>query len=370
VITLPIYSYMPEQIYTAVWLLCESIPKNSRALQTMSEVFYAAVRHKGSGLEPVKRCAAGAVDCVIGCAPAALGDFLFWRFRKVNGLLTSTRAREQLELWANTPGVLNIAEDGIAEYHLPATPTSPGIPSLGKALLVHGWEGCASQLAEPAAVLADEGYEPVLFDFGRHGNSSCGDELTDLPRMLNELLRVVERHFAPEMRVPVMVCHSAGVTVIKKALHERRLSVERLVVFSVPHESITEAAHFVITETLGLSEGTCASFLDAFDRVFPDRFGAFDVTTIGSAPHAERAQKILTLHCDPDRTAPNDQSVDFWAKEPLPHVTVRLLPGTGHVGILRDPRSLRALRHFVRGEEVPDLTTLAGAADAEETLTA
>jgi len=333
----------------------------------MSEVFYASVRNKESSvLQPIKRCVSSVADCVISCAPTTLGDFLFWRFRRVNGLLVSTRARASLDMWAKTPGVLRIADDGTAEYHLPSADTSQA--SKGKALLCHGWEGCAGQLAAPAGVLASEGYEQLLFDFGLHGNSKTGDELTDLPRMYAELLRVVERNYGPSMHVPVVVGHSVGVTVIKKAIAEGRLTCDRLVVFSVPHESLTEAAHFVITETLGLSEYACNAFLDAFARAFPDKFGAFDTSKIGGAPKAEVAKSILTLHSAPDRTSPNEHSVDIWMKEEGANLTLRLLKGTGHVGILRDARSMYALRKFVRGEAVPDEATLASEVEAAGSL--
>ena len=335
----------------------------------MSEVFYASVRNKESGgLQPIKRCVSSMADCIIGCAPTTLGDFLFWRFRRVNGLLVSTRARASLDTWAKTLGVLRIADDGTAEYHLPAADASQA--SKGKALFCHGWEGCSGQLAAPAAVLAEEGYEPLLFDFGLHGNSKkIGVELTDLPRMYAELLRVVERNFGPSMHVPVVVAHSVGVTVIKKALAEGRLTCDRLIVFSVPHESLTEAAHFIITETLGLSEYACNAFLDAFAREFPDKFGAFDTSSIGGAPKAALAKSVLTLHSAPDRTSPNEHSVDIWRKEEEANLTVRLLTGTGHVGILRDSRSLLALRLFVRGEAVPDEAALASEAEATSKLT-
>jgi len=335
----------------------------------MSDLFYASVRNKESGPQPVKRCLSGVADCVISCAPTTLGDFMFYRMRRINGFLVSTRARANLDKWAKTPGVLRIAGDGTAEYHLPSTSLSR--VSKGKALFAHGWEGCSGQLAAPAELLMAEGYEPLLFDFGLHGNSKSGDELTDLPRMYAEFLRVVERNCGPSMHVPVVVGHSFGVTVIKKAIAEGRLTCDRLVVFSVPHESLTEAAHFVITETLGLSENACNAFLDAFARSFPDKFGAFDTSSIGGAPGAEVAKSILTLHAAPDRTSPNEHSVDIWRTEGQKkgaNLTVRLLTGTGHVGIIRDARSLHALRQFVRGQAVPDEAALAREVEATRQL--
>lgn len=316
--------------------------------------FYSSVRKRpkdqAAGVSRQRPCYAGPVDAVMKCAPVATGDFLFERFRRINGLLVSKSAIDASRSWIDA-GCMQM-HDGIAEYHLS---TAAQQPAGRGALLVHGWEGCAGQLAAPARALSEEGCSPVvLFDFGAHGNAG-GQPLQDLPRMLLEFLGVVQRNF-PSMHVPVLVAHSAGVTVVKKALHLGKLTVDRLILYSLPHESIEASARFVITETLGLGESTLNAFQDAFQRAFPTRFGEFDCLEIGSIPSAATARHILCLHARGDRASPESGSVARWAQEQPSHLTLRVLPQTGHVRILSDDRALTALCSFVRGEPVMEET--------------
>jgi len=65
----------------------------------------------------------------------------------------------------------------------------------------------------------------VAFDFGAHGLSG-GDAEQSFQRMLQELLSVVVRNF-PSMHVPVIVAHSAGATIVKKALQLGKITTEK-----------------------------------------------------------------------------------------------------------------------------------------------
>jgi len=296
----------------------------------------------------------------------------------------------QIEEWKKA-GLLTVNPDGIAEYQLTET-TQPGpAPQIIKhdeansdasaapVLFVHGREGNAGQFALMAAdvVRNGGGRAVLLFDFGSHGLSKGHTRQGELseranettyPLLLEELKTVVDRHYPIPIgsacpHVPALVAHSAGCAVARMALHRGYFTVDRLaLVSSIPGSLREQQAHF-IENLLGVP-AMLPSFQCTFEKRFPGEMDEWDETTMRGVPTAATTGSVLLIHGTNDTAAPMRLSSERWAAEAgalaeegtekntsdhEKHRRVRYLPlaDAGHVRILTDPRTIRAIALFV-----------------------
>lgn len=191
----------------------------------------------------------------------------------------------------------------------------------GTVLLVHGWEGRASQMGAIATNLASEGYRVIAFDLPAHGDS--------VGRQTNvvESAAAVEdlsRRFGPFRAI---VAHSFGCAVVTAAIG-RGVTADRLVFLSPANDYIHFGRFF--SATLGLPDGTAERIRATIERrigvpwheLQPDY-----VATLSDIP-------LLVIHDEHDREIPVSQGrkvAEVWAGAEM--VTTRLL---GHRRIVRD----------------------------------
>jgi len=112
-------------------------------------------------------------------------------------------------------------------------------------LLVHGWNGRATQLGEFVSPLVERGYRVVAFDAPGHGDSP--GHQTSLPEIADSIRRVA----AHVGDVHGVVAHSMGGAATTLALSEG-LEIQRVVLISPPSNPQTFLDFF--SRAIGISE--------------------------------------------------------------------------------------------------------------------
>lgn len=199
-------------------------------------------------------------------------------------------------------------------------------------LLVHGWGGCASDMASLAAGLVRAGFRVVIFDMPAHGRSA--GHRTSLPEWLRAM-RAMEQALGA---FDAVVGHSFGATATALALEEG-LRARGAVLLAPP----AGPRYFIerVRSYLGLPEER----VDGMVRRVTERVGR-DIAFFD----ASRAARALTtpaliLHDPDDPEVPWEHGAaiaEAWAGS-------RLLPrdGLGHYRILDDPHTIAAVVDFV-----------------------
>lgn len=214
----------------------------------------------------------------------------------------------------------------------------------GVVLLVHGWEGRASQLAASfAAPLLDKGFTVVGADAPGHGRSP-GDAV-DLPAY-TEIVGALARHVESDtgQRVRAVVAHSFGAAAATLALEGGELpDVDAAVLVAPPCSLELYADTFV--KTLGLTRATAAIFRgrleERFGKEWWHRF-ALDRRAAGVDAHA------LILHDTDDKETPVTEGARLargWAGS-----TFVATNGLGHRRILREAAVVERAVAFIDGK--------------------
>lgn len=188
-------------------------------------------------------------------------------------------------------------------------------------LLVHGWNGRASQLAPFVSPLVSRGYQVVAFDAPGHGESP--GRRSSLPEIANAIRRVSDA-VGPVYGV---VAHSMGGAATTIALSEG-LVVERAVFISPP--SNPEAFVTFFAQAIGISDAVHARVRTKIE------------TTVGRKLPALRADRLaptmraplLVIHDEDDGHVPPQSGQDI--ADAWPGATFVRTHGLGHQRILRD----------------------------------
>ena len=154
--------------------------------------------------------------------------------------------------WLQTAERSAVQVDGksVVTYRWGAGPT---------VLLVHGWNGRATQLGGLAQALVAAGYQAVAFDAPAHGRSP--GKSTHIYEV-TEALEAVAAAFGP---VHGVVAHSFGCVATAFAL-VRRLPVERVVMVAPPADVETMVESF--TRLLAVPPGASAVMRHLFEQGF------------------------------------------------------------------------------------------------------
>lgn len=199
-------------------------------------------------------------------------------------------------------------------------------------LLLHGWEGQASDLAAFAQALRRAGCTVLAMDLPAHGGSA--GTRTSIPQSA-VALRAVADALGPLHGV---IAHSIGSPVAVEALHAG-MQAQRVVLLSAPAHYERYARGFAAMAGLD-GAGT-----EAVLALLRDRHG-IDVRAISlpaRAPHLR--QPVLFMHSADDRIVPIEDSLASAAAWPgARHVRVE---GLGHRRILADPEVVRTAVEFV-----------------------
>ncbi|MGK2858840.1 MAG: alpha/beta hydrolase [Thermoanaerobaculia bacterium] len=202
----------------------------------------------------------------------------------------------------------------------------------GTVLLLHGWEGRASQMGAIARELVAAGYRAVAPDFPAHG-SSLGSRTNvveaswvvyDVAKRLGPLTAIVAHSFG---------CAAATVALGHGAKADR-------VVFVAPANDLTFYSE-AFSSALRLPAGMARRIQGETER----RVGATWKSLQPDALPRELAVPLLVVHDEADREIPFAQGAKV--ARVWPDATLLPTRGLGHTRILRDPGVVRAATEFV-----------------------
>jgi pimeloyl-ACP methyl ester carboxylesterase len=197
-------------------------------------------------------------------------------------------------------------------------------------LLVHGWEGHASDMAGFIPGLLEAGLSVVVPDLPAHG-ASAGEQAS-IPLATSALLAVQ----AVLGDFHAVIAHSIGCAVSVEAM-ARGLRVGRAVLIASPARYSDHLRG--VAANLGLSPAQTAELAAELLR------RGVDVDALDSprAAHGLR-QPVLLLHSADDRVVPIRTSMELAAA--WPGAQLRRLDGLGHRRILAAPEVVEAALAF------------------------
>ncbi|HVS03796.1 MAG TPA: alpha/beta fold hydrolase [Thermoanaerobaculia bacterium] len=241
----------------------------------------------------------------------------------------------------------------LREAHRSVVPTAHGAVAAWSwgagppVLLVHGWEGRASQLSAFVPALRQAGLSAVALDAPGHGASP--GRSSSLVAMADGLEAAGPR-YGPFVAV---VAHSAGAVAATRALG-RGLAVGRAVFLAAGADLPSYARRFAAELGLG------ADFAERLRRRVEARIGVAweELDPRRMAPSLRTP--LLALHDRDDREAPLAPVEELVAR--WPGARLERTQGLGHNRILRDPGVVDRAVEFVLGGEAA-APTAPGVAD-------
>jgi pimeloyl-ACP methyl ester carboxylesterase len=233
------------------------------------------------------------------------------------------RQRQPLTLGSGEALRLATAEGEVALQRAGTGPT---------VLLLHGWEGQASDLAAFVPPLLEAGLGVLVMDLPAHGDSAGTS--TSIPQAARGL-RAVGEVLGP---LYAAVAHSLGAAVLAEALHAG-LEVQRAVLVSAPAHYERHARRFAAAAGLD-AEGT-----DEMLAVLGVTVGV-DLREISLPRRAQHLRlPALFIHSADDRVVAIEDSLTSAAAWPgAVHLSVE---GLGHRRILVDPAVVAATLQFL-----------------------
>lgn len=205
-------------------------------------------------------------------------------------------------------------------------------------ILVHGWQGTASQMAPLASAFAQRGYRAVMFDLPAHGSSA--GQSTSIPECARALRIVTEAVGACD----AIVAHSFGATSAIFAMGEGLKT--KTVAFLAPANG---PSAFIerYTRLIGLSSERVPGMI----RRLEDRVG-FKLADLDAARLARSLDiPALILHDRNDDQVPWSHGAEIaaaWRGSTLVEAN-----GLGHTGVLGDAASIRTVADFVARNLLP-----------------
>jgi len=191
----------------------------------------------------------------------------------------------------------------------------------GTVLLVHGWEGRASQMGAIAVALAEQGYRVVAVDLPAHGESvgtttnivECGRVIDDVARRLGPF--------------DAIVAHSFGCAATTAAV-ARGVRTDRLVFISPANDYIHFGRFF--SSMLGLPASTAERIRSTIEKRLGVTWNELQPDIVAQSTDIP----LLVIHDEHDREIPVEQGekvASVWANGEF--TSTRRL---GHRRIVRD----------------------------------
>ena len=217
-------------------------------------------------------------------------------------------------------------------------------------LLVHGWEGRATQLGRFVAPLVARGFRVLGFDAPAHG-AQPGKALHVLEYA--QFLRGVVAEYGPLHGV---IAHSMGAAAIGFAAH-LPLRVERAVLISTPRSVEDVVSRFEVL--LGLASRTREVLRARLENdVFRRSLAELDLAL--RPPRYLPA--TLLLATDDDADVPVADTQQLAAHWPRAHMRIALRAG-GHRKVLRDDATIEAAVRFIAADAWVPRAAVAAAGD-------
>lgn len=212
-------------------------------------------------------------------------------------------------------------------------------------LLVHGWEGQASDLGSVARALVGAGLRTIVIDLPAHGASS--GTWTSIPASARALLEV-QRQIG---ELHAVVAHSVGAAVSVEAL-ALGMAARRAVLIGAPARYLDYARAFAAQA--GLDAAQTAQMLVELKRI------GVDVASVEMPARAARLrQPALFVHATDDRVVAIADAVA--SSSAWPGARLMRVDGLGHRRILDDPAVVDAVTGFLARQAAPGEREPAGA---------
>lgn len=206
-------------------------------------------------------------------------------------------------------------------------------------VLLHGWDGRASQFATLVRELVADGYRVVAFDAPAHGVS--GGRRTYLVDWMDVLTRLQERHgtFA------AVVGHSFGGLAALVGV-AGGVRAERVVVVAAPADAEALLAQFRATLRYSsrVSDAMAVRFRERYFPADPDPFSWLSAVR----RPLPAGTPLLVIHDEGDRAVPSAEAQRIVAANPGAEVLVTR--GLGHSRVLAADEFLDAVQRFLSEE--------------------
>jgi len=208
-------------------------------------------------------------------------------------------------------------------------------------LLMHGWNGRATQLGAFIEPLVSAGYQVLAFDCPAHGYSSGRQtNLFDIAHALH----AVSARFGPFEGI---IAHSFGVAVSVYAMRHLGVATRRIVCLSPPgrisylFNQFCEMLHLPLRTRASLERRMLKNFgRDIWEQISPD----------ANAELLDDVQALL-IHDDQDRDVSLNQGRIL--RESWPGARLLRTSGLGHRQILRDPEVIDTTLQFLQNGQYP-----------------
>jgi len=208
-------------------------------------------------------------------------------------------------------------------------------------VLVHGWEGRASDLAAFAPPLLDAGYRVVAIDLPAHGLSEA--KRTSIPQSADALFWV-QQFLGP---LHAAIAHSVGTAVVVEAM-AAGMQIGRVALISAPARYVDYV--FAFAAQAGLDHAQTEQMIVALKDM------RVDVRAVATPLHARQMrQPALFVHSADDRVvAVKDgrENASAW-----PGALFMQVENLGHRRILQSPEVVIAVTAFVRTNESQPLSS-------------
>ncbi|HEU0201692.1 MAG TPA: alpha/beta fold hydrolase [Burkholderiaceae bacterium] len=271
-------------------------------------------------------------------APVYSAQVFLWftlqtRRRRASAKPCSSRAAQRVRLPAPSGGEV------VLHTYQPAN-----VAGAPRVLLVHGWNGAATDWEALARTLQERGFAVTAADMPAHGASD--GRSSSLPRFVRALQEIDRRHGPFE----VWIGHSMGAAAVVAAL-ARGARARRVVLINglvTPAGALRGFARHI-----GLSPAATAAYLRAIELRENMTLAELD-----AAHNARRvAAEVLIVHDEHDRTIPLSEAqrlAQAWAGARFMRTS-----GLGHRRILQDARVAGVVAAFAAASEAQTLAPAA-----------
>ena len=276
---------------------------------------------------------------------------LNWRLKRLNlsifGSVAPHRTARQVEQMFRTPRRLQRKADELAvlvnarplclsfaRHDLAGYEWRPRRENLDgqPILLMHGWEGRATQFAGLIEALLRQGHRVIAFDAPGHGDSP-GDQST--VGAFSDLVLEADHAFGPFHAV---IGHSMGGAAVMSAA-VRGLRADRVVAIAAPSSLRRAATRFA--RFMGLAERALPAFLHAVAESNGRPLDTLDFDHLLPSPELA----VLLLHDPRDAEVPAGESAAVAGT--WPNVKLRHIAGAGHRRILAAETTHRLILDFL-----------------------
>jgi len=195
-----------------------------------------------------------------------------------------------------------------------------------KALLVHGWEGRASNFGAIIPKLVDNGYEVISFDAPSHGNSTKKKaSFFDF----SDLIAI----FLKKQPYDLIVTHSIGSVMSLLAMSTMKYEGDQMYILTTP-DRFEEYVEYAVNH-FGLTYKT----KDAFLELVRNRAG-YEPLDLNGSEFAKNVSfnKVIFIHDVADSTLHIDNSIRVQAN--MKNSELIKLEGTGHFRMLWSPKTV------------------------------